>query len=93
LKKYETIIILDEKYVEDQGKQFSEQFLELVKELGGNIVETVPMGKKQFTYQIKKRKAGVYWDFIYELLPSKVAAITEKYRLDERILRLRTYDV
>ncbi len=45
------------------------------------------MGRRQFTYEINKRKAGLYFDFLFELAPSKVLAIKEKYKLDERVLR------
>jgi small subunit ribosomal protein S6 len=91
LKKYETIVILDERLVENQGKDFAEQFTQLIKENGGNHLETIQMGKKQFSYPIKKRKTGLYWDFIYELSPDKATVINEKYHLADKVLRIRTY--
>ena len=45
------------------------------------------MGRRQFTYEIDKRRAGLYFDFVFELAAAKVKDIKEKYKLDQRILR------
>ena len=42
---------------------------------------------KEFAELINKRKAGIYFDFIFELETAKVIDIKEKYKLDDRILR------
>ena len=47
----------------------------------------VPMGRKQFTYEINKRRAGLYFDFVFTLDALKVREIKEKYKLDARVLR------
>jgi len=91
LKKFETVVILDERGTEKQGVDFPAEFAGLVTENGGKMLETIPLGKKQLTYPIKKKKAGVYFSFIYEISPSKASVPRDKYRLDERVLRLRTY--
>ncbi len=92
LKKYEAVFILDEHIVEDQGKQFSEEFGVLVKGLGGILETAESMGRKQFTYEINKRKTGNYWDFTFTVAPKEINEIKKKYRLDERILRTRIFD-
>ncbi len=91
MKKFETVVILDERAAENQAADFPKEFEELVTSNGGKMIETLPMGKKQLAYPIRKRKAGTYFDFKYELTPDKASAPRDKYRLDERILRLRTY--
>ena len=45
------------------------------------------MGRKQFTYEINKRKAGLYFDFVFNIDEEKVIAIKDKFRLDARVLR------
>lgn len=88
LKKYEAIFILDLRKVEDEGKAFSEEFAKLIQGFGGGINETVLMGRKQFAREIKKRKAGVYVNFVFELDADKETQIRENFRLDERVLRI-----
>ena len=87
LKKYEAVFILDMRKVEDEGKAFSEEFAQMIQSWGGSVSESVAMGRKQFAREIRKRKAGIYWNYIFELDPAKCKDIREKYRLDERVIR------
>ncbi len=87
MKKYEAVFILDIRKTDDEGEAFSKEFAALVESFGGKMEAVTPMGRKQFTYEINKRKAGIYFDFLFELAASKVIEIKDKYKLDERILR------
>jgi len=87
LKKYEAVFILDIRKVEDEGEAFSKELSELIKSWGGEMVESVSMGRKQFAREIKKRKAGIYWNYIFNLDPDKTDEIRKKFKLDERVLR------
>ncbi len=87
MKKYEAVFILDIRRTDDEGAAFSKEFSELIANLGGKLEAATPMGRRQFTYEINKRKAGLYLDFLFELAPSRVLEIKEKYKLDERVLR------
>ena len=94
MKKYEAVFILDIRKTDDEGAAFSKEFGELIESLGGKMEAVTPMGRKQFTYEIDKRRAGLYFDFVFELAAAKVKDIKEKYKLDQRILRnmIITYD-
>ncbi len=87
MKKYEAVFILDIRKVEDEGEGFTREFNSLIEALGGKPVEAVPMGRTQFSYEIKKRKAGIYWNYIFELTEEKLIEVKDKFRLDERVLR------
>lgn len=91
MKKYEIVFILEEQRLEDQGEAFAAEFESFVKSNGGTIVESLPMGRKQFAREISRRKAGIYWDFIFSLDENKVKIIPDKFHLDERVLRLQIY--
>ena len=90
MKKYESVFILDVRKVEDEGNALNKEFTDLVAGWGGKMTSAVPMGRLQFSYEIKKRKAGIYWDFHFELGEDKVNLIKEQYHLDERVLRILT---
>ena len=87
MKKYEAVFILDMRKVEDEGKAFSDEFAQNLQSWGGSMVEMNAMGRKQFAREINKRKAGIYWDYYFDLEPAMVKEIREKYRLDERVIR------
>ena len=87
MKKYEAVFILDIRKVDDEGEAFSKDFAALIDALGGKLTAAASMGRKQFTYDINKRKAGIYWNFFFELAPSKVIELKDKFRLNEKVLR------
>ena len=70
MKKYEAVFILDIRKTDDEGAAFTREFGELIGALGGTLESTTPMGRRQFTYEINKRKAGIYFDFVFELEPA-----------------------
>ena len=93
MKKYETIVILDEKALKDDGGEFLSKFEKVVtRECGGKIVSSEIMGKRQFAREIKKRKTGVYLDVVHEMEPDKVTLLRDKFKLDELVLRMQTYN-
>ena len=65
-----------------------EEFAKMIQSWGGVVNETNLMGRKQFAREIKKRKAGVYVNFVFELDAEKETQIREQYRLDDRVLRI-----
>ena len=87
MKKYEAVFILDIRKADDEGAAFCREFSELVAGLGGKVETTTAMGRKQFSYEINKRRAGLYFDFVFELGEQQVREIKAKYRLDARVLR------
>lgn len=91
MKKYEIIVILDPQKVDDGGEAFVKQFETAIGELGGQSVSSEKMGRKQFAAPIRKRTTGFYWSLVVTLPPAKVAALKERYHLDQNILRLRLF--
>jgi len=93
LKKYETIVVLDEKNVNNDGADFLAEFEKLLKEeFEGTVHESVNMGRKQFAREMKKRKTGIYLDVVHEMAPEKETLLRDKFRLDSRVLRMQTYN-
>ncbi len=92
MKKYETIVILDEKRLSDDGTEFLQDFEKVLKkEMGGNVVKSENMGRKQFAREIKKKKTGIYLDIVHEMNADKVFVLRDKYKLNDTVLRLQSY--
>ncbi len=88
MKKYEAIIILDDRKVEANGATFVKSIEEVIAELGGSNLTSECMGRKQFAYPIKKKNAGTYWDLIFDMDEKGVAQLLNRYRLVQEVLRL-----
>ena len=88
MRTYEAVFILDERKVEGKGDAFAEGATEFIQSIGGSIKNSHCLGRRHFAYKIQKKSAGIYWDFVVDLDPDKVKVLQDKYRLDERVLRL-----
>jgi ribosomal protein S6 len=92
LKTYEVVVILDQDKVEADGETFANGIADQIAKLGGTIKRTKDLGKKTFARPIKKKPAGIYWDFVVEAEGPFVAAIKDFYRLNATVLRLVVFD-
>ncbi len=92
MKAYEAVFILNGKHADDNGDAIAAEISKHIQELGGQVKEEKSLGRRQFARPIGKHRAGVYWDFVFELKPADVAPFKGKYRLDERVLRVMVID-
>ena len=88
MNKYEAVFILDPRKVDDEGKAFSQEVAQLITSLDGTVANTEFMGRKPFMREIKKRKAGYFLNMFFSMPPAAVIEIRNKFRLDERMLRV-----
>jgi len=58
-----------------------------IKKLDGKILEEQKLGRKKFTFPIKKEEAGFYTSTIFEIMPEKLAALDKILLLKPEILR------
>ena len=91
MRTYETVVILDDRRVHDEGVAYGDEFAAMLTAAGGEVIRKKALGRKQFAREMRKRKTGYYWDFIFKLDPAAAAALPEKYKLDERVLRLKCF--
>ncbi|MCF7791251.1 MAG: 30S ribosomal protein S6 [Victivallales bacterium] len=91
MKTYETVIILNDRLIQDEGKAFAEEFSSKISGAGGEIIKSTPLGRKQFARPIRKHKTGIYWDFIISLPQEEVKKLPDAYKLDERVLRIQVF--
>lgn len=65
----------------------SEEVEGLIKKLSGKILNKKSLGRKKFTYPIKKDTAGFYLVMIFELEPSKINEFDKELRINQNIIR------
>ena len=88
---YEIVFLLDSKKADDGGEKFVGDVVKHVGSLGGDVKKRNSLGRKNFATPIRKRRSGLFWDFIVVMDPSKVETFKDKYRLDETVLRLEVF--
>ncbi len=92
LKKYEVVAILDPQLVEGNGDAFSDAMQAAMQELGATVTRVKFFEQRTLAHPIKKRKTGIYWDYVVEAEGTFVAALKDKYRLNSTVLRLVVFD-
>ncbi|MCQ2403328.1 MAG: 30S ribosomal protein S6 [Lentisphaeria bacterium] len=88
MSKYELMFILDPAKVEGNGEAFDATIQAYLKELGAEVTRVKFFEKRTFARPIGRHKAGLYWDYVAELPATAPAAVQDKYRLNETVLRI-----
>ena len=89
MKKYDALYIFVGIAKDDALEANLEKALAEVTRLGGNVLEKVQLGKRQFSRPMKKRESGVYVKVRLELDPAKVDELVKRYKLVEEVFRVQ----
>ena len=89
MKKYEALYIFVGIAKDDALNANLEKALAEVARLGGNVLATESLGKRQFSRPMKKKDTGVYVKVRFEIDPSKLVELVNRYRLVEEVFRVQ----
>ena len=89
MKKYDALYIFVGIAKDDALEACLEKALSEVTRVGGNVLETVSLGKRAFSRPMKKRESGVYVKVRLELDPQKVDELVNRYHLVEEVFRVQ----
>jgi len=92
LKKYEAIVILNERKVDNNGQAYIQKMAQKLKELGAEDIKQESLGRKQFARAIGKKTSGIYWYFTFQAEPDKIAPFKSLYKLEEAVIRMVVYN-
>ncbi len=88
-RKYDALYIFVGITKDDALNANLEKALAEVARLGGTILSTESLGKRTFSRPMKKRESGVYVKVRFEMDPSKVAELVNRYKLVEEVFRVQ----
>ncbi len=89
MKKYDGLYIFAGQAKDDVLEGQITKAVAEVTRLGGNIVAQEVLGKRTFARPMSKRESGVYVQVRFELDPSKVSELVNRYRLVEEVFRVQ----
>ena len=79
MKKYDALYIFVGIAKDDALEANLEKALAEVTRLGGNVLEKVSLGRRNFSRPMKKREGGVYVKVRFEIDPAKVDELVKRY--------------
>jgi small subunit ribosomal protein S6 len=89
MKKYDGLYIFAGQAKDDVLEGQIAKAVAEVTRLGGNILSQEVLGKRAFARPMRKRESGVYVMVRFELDPSKVKELVNRYRLVEEVFRVQ----
>jgi small subunit ribosomal protein S6 len=87
---YETMYILRPDLNDEQVDQAIEKYQTLIKENGGEMIETQHRGKRRLAYEIDRFREGIYVQMNYTDGGASVAPMERAMRLSEEVVRFLT---
>ncbi len=87
---YELVVILHPRLDDEGVVKMTEWVQGRIADLGGQVAETTPWGRRTLSYPIRKQTEGTYLQFDFQLQGTKLAELTRALRLQEDVLRQLT---
>lgn len=86
-RNYELVVILDPDVVAKEQEELLSKIKKIISDSEGQVIAVKDWGKKEFTYPISKRKAGLYHVINFSLPASTTLSLKQKLSSEEGILR------
>ncbi|HON56685.1 MAG TPA: 30S ribosomal protein S6 [bacterium] len=87
LRKYECMYITDVQLDEEEYKKLGELMATIIANNGGEIVDKMTIGARNFCYPIKKKTSGIYSLIVFNANNKVLSALRERLNYDMRLLR------
>lgn len=87
MRKYELTILTKAEMVGEAYDKFVAKIESTVKALGGKVIKSLPMGKKQLAYRIKNLPEANYIEVELELPAETVIQLGKKLDVDRDVVR------
>jgi small subunit ribosomal protein S6 len=90
VNKYETTFILEPGLDENRVNEEIDRVGGWIKDLGGEVLEVQRWGKRRLSYEINRRRDGIYTLVLYQGPGPTVKEIERRLKLNESVMRVLT---
>jgi small subunit ribosomal protein S6 len=88
--KYETTFILEPGLDDNRVNEEIERVSSWIRDLGGEVLEVQRWGKRRLSYEINRRRDGIYTLVLYQGPGPLVREIERRLKLNESVMRVLT---
>lgn len=89
-RNYETVFILTPVLSDVQMKDTVDKFVNLLKELGADVINVENWGLKKMAYAIEKKTTGFYVMVEFKADPTLIRKFEVELRREEKVMRFLT---
>ena len=90
MTKYETTFILEPGLDEGRVNEEIDRLSQWIKDQGGEVLEVQRWGKRRLSYEINRKRDGIYTLVLYEGPAAMVKEVERRMRLNESVMRALT---
>lgn len=90
IRQYETVFIFSPVLKESESKKATQEYVELLKDGGAEIVAEDLWGLRQLAYPIDRRTTGIYYVVEYKMEGAHIDKMELKAKRDPNVLRFLT---
>ena len=89
MNKYESVVIIDPAVAEENVKELSQKFTDIINN-DGKVEKVEELGKKRLAYEVKKNKEGYYVVINFEANPELISELERNYRIMDEVIKFIT---
>ena len=87
MTEYEMVTLFHPRLDEEGVTEISEWLQQRIVELGGEVMEVTPWGRRSLAFPVKKQTEAIYIQFDYSMEGNQMVELTRVMQLNEDILR------
>ncbi len=87
MRRYECVVILDPEVLDDDIRNFTDKYGQLIKSTGGEVIKIEDWGAKKLAYLVKKKDKGRYILFDFVGLPSLIAEVERQLKIADEVMK------
>ncbi len=87
---YETTFILEPGLDENRVNEEIERVSQWIRDLGGQVMDVQRWGKRRLSYEIRRKRDGIYTLVQHESPSAAVKELERRMRINETVLRVLT---
>ena len=89
MRRYEVMVILDPELEERTVAPSLDQFLNVIREDGGEVEQVGIWGRRRLSYEIDKKSEGIYAVIDLKAAPAALKELDRQLGLNEAVLRTK----
>jgi len=89
MKTYEAMFIFSDRFSDEELDAVIKSARSEIEGLGGEVVSSTRMGRRQFARPIKKNDHGHYAVMNFKIEPGHIPSIHAKFKLSDSVLRVQ----
>jgi small subunit ribosomal protein S6 len=87
MTEYEMVTLFHPRLDEEGVTEISEWLQSRISDLGGEVTEVTPWGRRSLAYPIKKQTDAIYIQFDFSMEGQQMVELTRAMQLHEDVLR------